>query len=172
MKLKDLKFLKIAIEKHPTNGMQLEYLDKVNAIAAMILNTSGTKTLLVKQYRPGFHGELFEIPAGLMENGEGSLETLYREMEEETGYTKADYNIIYKPSKPFIVTPGCSTESIYMYILQLKDDSIVPKNLKLDEGEELEDHWVDLDQIEALTSDLKTIFTLYLYKAIKEKVSK
>lgn len=168
-KLEDLKFLKIAIEKHPTTGIQLEFLDKPNAIAALVLNATGERALLVKQYRPGFQGEMYEVPAGIMEAGEDPSYTLEREIEEETGYLKDDYNIIYTPKKPLILSPGYTSESLYMYIIQLKDDSIKPQNLKLDVGEDLEDKWFNLDEIEEITTDFKTIFTLYLYKDLKNK---
>ena len=165
-KLEDLHFLKIAIKKHPITGIQLEYLDKPNAIAALVLNAKGDKALLVKQYRPGFQGEMYEVPAGIMEDGEDPLYTLEREIEEETGYLKNDYNIIYIPKKPLILSPGYTSESLYMYIIQLKDDSIKPQNLKLDLGEDLEGKWFDLDKIEEITTDFKTIFTIYLYKTL------
>lgn len=166
-KLEDLKFLKVAIEKHPTTGIQLEYLDKPNAIAALVLNAAGDKVLLVKQYRPGFQGYMYEIPAGIMEEGEDPVYTLEREIEEETGYLKNDYNIIYNPKKPLILSPGYTSESLYIYIIQLKNDSIVPQNLKLDIGEDLVDTWLPLNEIEEITTDFKTIFATHLYKNIK-----
>ena len=167
MELKDLKFLKIAIEKHPTTGTTLEYLIKQNAIGALIVNAQGDKTLLVKQYRPGIGGEMFEIPAGLIEAGESAISTLYREIEEETGYLKEDYDILYEPKKPLTVSPGYTQEQLYIYVIQLKDDSITPQSLKLDEGEDLTGVWFKLDEVEEISQDMKTILAVNIYKNLK-----
>ncbi|MGY0395582.1 NUDIX hydrolase [Fusobacterium sp. SYSU M8A802] len=167
MNTKDLKFLKIAVEKHPTTGTTLEYLIKQNAIAALVLNASGDKTLLVKQYRPGIAGEMYEIPAGLIENGESEINTLYREIEEETGYLTDSYNILYNPKKPLTVSPGYTQEKLYIYIIQLKDDSILPEALKLDEGEDLVGEWFSLEEVEDISQDMKTIFALSLYRNLR-----
>ena len=43
MKLEDLKFLKIAVEKHPTTQTTLEYLIKQNAIGALVVNAMELK---------------------------------------------------------------------------------------------------------------------------------
>lgn len=164
MKLEDLKFLKIAVEKHPTTGTTLEYLIKQNAIGALVINAKGDKTFLVKQYRPGITGEMYEIPAGLIEKGETALSTLYRELEEETGYLPQDYDIIYTPKKPLTVSPGYTQEKLYIYVVKLKDDSIIPQNLKLDEGEDLIGEWFNLEDVEDISQDMKTILALHLYK--------
>lgn len=164
MKLEDLKFLKIAVEKHPTTQTTLEYLIKQDAIGALVVNAAGTKTLLVKQYRPGIAGEMYEIPAGLIETGESAISTLYRELEEETGYLPKDYNIIYTPKQPLTVSPGYTQEKLYIYIVQLKDDSITPQNLKLDEGEDLSGTWFNLDEVEDISQDMKTILALHIYR--------
>lgn len=164
MKLEDLKFLKIAVEKHPTTQTTLEYLIKQDAIGALVVNAAGTKTLLVKQYRPGIAGEMYEIPAGLIEAGESAISTLYRELEEETGYLPKDYNIIYTPKQPLTVSPGYTQEKLYIYVVQLKDDSITPQNLKLDEGEDLCGTWFNLDEVEDISQDMKTILALHIYR--------
>ena len=46
-------------------------------------------------------------------------------------------------------------------------NSIIPKGQSLDEGEDLFTEWVEIDKVETLPVDLKTIFLLNLYKLKK-----
>ena len=75
----NLKFLKVGLDTHPLNNHNLEYLEKQNAIAALILNHSGDKVLFVNQYRAGVHNYIYEVPAGLIENNEEPIVALERE---------------------------------------------------------------------------------------------
>lgn len=167
LNIPELRFLKVALEKNLHANFNFEYLEKSNAIATLILNNSETKTLLVNQYRPGAKKKIFEIPAGLIDEGEEPIQTLYREVREETGFEKEDYEIIYDSTDGFFVSPGYSTEKIYLYIIKLKSDDIQPKELKLDEGEVLFSKWFDISEVESISNDMKTIFTLNIYKNIR-----
>lgn len=165
----NLKFLKIKIEPHPTTNTRLEYLDHHSAVAVLILNSTEKKSLLVEQYRPGNRGNLLEIPAGLIDEGENPLEAMYREVEEETGYEKQHFIELYKADTPLLISPGYTTERLSFFILKLKDENIKPKEKNLDEGEDLVNHWIDLKNIKRISNDLKTHFALNLYELIKKR---
>ena len=60
----------------------LEYPDWVNVIAI----TDEGLFVLEKQYRHGLGKTCYEIPAGVIEEGETPLEAAKRELHEETGY--------------------------------------------------------------------------------------
>lgn len=60
-----------------------EIIEQCNAVA--ILAFEKDKVILVKQYRFSY-GYVLEIPAGIVEKGEKSIECALRELEEETGY--------------------------------------------------------------------------------------
>ncbi len=162
----DLKFLRVRTEKHPTTGTTLEYLHHHHAVAVLILDTNEEKTLLVNQYRPGNRGNLYEVPAGLIDEDENPEEAMFREVLEETGYSKEDLDLIYSYPKPLLISPGYTTENLNFFIVKLKSNEILPKEQALDEGEDLFTEWVKLGDVEKLQIDLKTVFLLNLYNRV------
>lgn len=172
LNIPSLKFLKVGVDTDPLNNNNLEYLEKQNAIAALVLNSLENKVLFVNQYRPGIHNYMYEIPAGLIENNEEPIATLEREIREETGYKREDYDIIYNSNSGFLVSPGYTTEKLYIYIIKLKSNDIIPLELQLDDTENLYTSWVDIEVAEKMTLDMKTIFSLNIYKNLIKYKSK
>lgn len=71
----------------------LEYPDWVNVIAI----TDEGQFVLEKQYRHGLGKTCYEIPAGVIEEGESPLEAAKRELQEETGYGDGTWReLMYK----------------------------------------------------------------------------
>lgn len=162
--MENLKFLKVKVEKHPTRNINLEYLDHYSTVGVLILDEMEKKVLLVKQYRPGVKGDLFEIPAGLIDEGESVVEAMYREVREETGYIKENFELLYKPEKSLFISPGYTTENLSIFILKLISNSISAKEKKLDDSEDLSTHWVDLNEVTDLSLDFKTHYAISLNK--------
>ena len=67
--------------------------------------------ILIRQYRHATGGELLEIPAGTLHEGEDPRECALRELEEETGYRAA--TMIERAR--FWTTPGFTNEFMYLY---------------------------------------------------------
>ncbi|MGM9742044.1 MAG: NUDIX hydrolase [Candidatus Cryptobacteroides sp.] len=68
----------------------LEYPDWVNVIAI----TEDGKFVMERQYRHGLGKTCFEIPAGVIEEGEDPLDAAKRELMEETGYGEGKWRKI------------------------------------------------------------------------------
>ena len=66
--------------------------------------------VLLRQYRYPLGGYCYELPAGLVEDGEDMLEAGIREMYEETGLTFAPVHA-GSYSRPFFTTIGMTDES-------------------------------------------------------------
>lgn len=54
----------------------------------VIAITDESRFVLEKQYRHGLGKTCYEIPAGVIEEGESPLEAAKRELQEETGYSE------------------------------------------------------------------------------------
>jgi ADP-ribose pyrophosphatase len=86
--------------------------------------------LFVRQYRLGAQDDLLELPAGVLEKGEDSLEGADREVREETGM--AAHKLV--PIGQAYLAPGYSTELMYFFLAT----DLYPAPLEQDADEFLE----------------------------------
>jgi ADP-ribose pyrophosphatase len=79
---------------------------------AVVPLTSEGDVVMEHQYRHCVRGYLLEIPAGTLEPGESPLACAGRELEEETGYTAAQFIEIGRTH----ILPAYSDEVIHLFI--------------------------------------------------------
>lgn len=133
---------------------------------AGVLCIKDNKVLLVRQFRYAYEEVLYEIPAGKLEEGEDPKTAALREFEEETGNRALDLQFLT------VIYPTCgySSEKIYLYLTE----NFEPSVQHLDDDEEVEVLWMDLEQalsliLEGKIRDAKTIAALELYQLLKRK---
>ena len=122
-----------------------------------VLCVKDGKILLVKQFRYPYKEEVWEIPAGKINDGETPEQTAIRELEEEAGL------IATKIEKMFDIypTPAYTTEIIRIYhALEVKKGKV-----NLDQDEVLSAHWFTKGQIKQMIAngeicDAKTLIAL------------
>ncbi len=83
------------IAEHPVTGHTAPYFvlenpDWVNVVAL----TDEGEMILVEQWRHGVRRVELEIPAGLVDPGEGPLDAAARELREETGYVAEHLSVL------------------------------------------------------------------------------
>ena len=156
--MENFRFLKGAKMIHPTTGITLEYLDKSHAVCFVLFNETKEKVILVKQFRPRPKDYTLEVVAGLIDAGEDPKTAAFRELREETGYTEEDITDFEELKKGLFVSPGYTTENLFFFSARLKSDSIKPKELSLDEGEEIVVEWINVKDIVEKSNDMKTLF--------------
>ena len=83
-----------------------------NGGAVAVAITDENKVLLVRQYRQAMGKEMLELPAGKIEKGENPVETMKRELAEETGYSAENLSLIGE----FNPSVGYTDETLYIYM--------------------------------------------------------
>ncbi|HAV14549.1 MAG TPA: NUDIX hydrolase [Opitutae bacterium] len=95
--------------RHPTNGKEGEfyYLDSRDW-AVVVARTVDGELILVRQFRWGSDALSWELPGGIVDEGEDPVEAGLRELQEETGYVAESGKLIGHCSpNPAILNNTC-----------------------------------------------------------------
>lgn len=169
----DKGFIKINYmkdENHHNKNFKYEYIPKRDATAMLLFNYDYTKFYLVRQFRAGAMREMWEIPAGLLEDELTPLENTLKEVSEETGYKKEDILDICEVEGSF-VSAGYSTEKMYIFIGRLKENAIKGEK-HFDENENISgEGFFTFEEAKKLGAfeDFKTSYAYYYFKSIPVK---
>lgn len=114
----------------------LEFRPWANVIAL----TPDNEVVLIRQYRHGVREILWEIPGGVIDDGEDPQEGIRREFLEETGYAASEFILTGK----LYPNPAIETNSMYCF-LALDVKKVDAQNL--DAGEDIDVHLVPLNEL-------------------------
>lgn len=147
------------------NGTQAKWdvLLHDGAAAVVPIDDDGN-IILVEQYRCVEDGQVLEIPAGKLDQGEDTMVCAARELEEETGY------------KPRTLMPVCSIysavgfsdEIVYIYVA----NGLEKGQINLDEDEYVNIKKYTMDQVinKILNGEIKDSKTISAIFTVKEMI--
>ena len=121
----DISGLKVNTRKNTADGVIIYAVHKGET----------DRIVLVKQYRYSIGDYIYELPAGLVDEGECFKETAVREMKEETGlnFQPVAHEDCY--SEPFFTTVGMTDESCRTVFGEAYGE---PSNAFLEASEDIE----------------------------------
>ena len=90
-----------------------EYVRRARDLSAAVIVavTEANELVLVEQYRVPLGRRCLELPAGMIDDGEGAAQAAARELEEETGFRAATMIEIGS----FASSPGLTSESFTLF---------------------------------------------------------
>jgi len=143
----------------PNGETAMREVVKFANAAACVPLTKKREVVLIKQFRHPAGGYLYEIPAGILAEGEKPVRCAAREVEEETGLRARKMTFLGKihPS------PGVCTEVIYLFLAEKLEKSVQ----NLERGEDIKVRKVTLRKAlqmvrDGKITDAKTICVLFL----------
>lgn len=130
--------------RHPIRGSEGDfYILKTRDWVNVIPVTPDGEIVMVRQYRFGIEEMSWEIPGGIMDEGEDPLVAGARELREETGFVTDSFRVLGKvAANPAILDNYC--HFVWADGVKLEAD------LRWDEHEEIETRLFPIDEIYAM----------------------
>ncbi len=126
--------------------------------------TQDGQIVLLRQYRFAISGRILEFPAGTLEEGEHPLNSMKRELAEESGYEANQWNSL----GTMLPCPGYSDEVIHLFLARNLEK--LPKPPSGDEDEDLEVLHMSFEELDSCLAsgnealDGKSVTALYRAK--------
>jgi ADP-ribose pyrophosphatase len=122
-----------------------EVFERGEAVGVLLFDTKCNQLVLIEQFRPGIASKaeepwLIEIVAGVIDKGESLNQVAIRETQEETGLEIT--NLL--PICQYWVSPGASTERVYLFCGQVDSQLAQGIHGLLEEGEDIRLHVLSL----------------------------
>jgi len=144
-----------------SGGTSFREIVEHNGGAVAVPITADGKIVMVRQYRKAFEQAVLELPAGKIEIGEEPLETIIRELQEETGYTAGKFEFL----TAFYPSVGYTNEVLYIYVAT----ELVLGETNYDENEAMDILEMDFEEVHDMVvrgeiRDAKTMLGILLAK--------
>ena len=152
------------------NGHEGEYGQIIFPNAALAVPiTADNKVILLRQYRFAVSRYLLEFPAGTLEIGESPINSIKREIKEETGFSAEKWDEL----GTLVPAPGYANEEIYLFLA--RDLKKLNSEVKGDLDEDIKVLILDPDELDKLISsgneilDAKTVTAWFRAKQFLDK---
>lgn len=143
--------------------------DVEDAVVIAALHKPSNKLVIVKQYRVPTNDFVYELTAGLIDEGESSSVAAERELKEETGLKLLD---VISEKKKLYLSPGMTDESVNLVFCTCEGEI---SEEYLEDDESIEAMMISREEAEKLinseaTMDIKCYLVLQSFVILGEKL--
>jgi len=140
-KLIDSLHLIIYREKVQTQCGQIieDYYISIGGDVAMIAVVEDDKILMIREYKHGCRDYVWQLPAGVIGDGEPPLEAAKRELLEETGYTARSW----KSLGDWYINPPRTPDRLFIFVMK---EICKVQDPEPDISEEIAVKWIHLEE--------------------------
>lgn len=154
-----------AVSRADKENYEKRLFDKQKATDAVLIgayHVDEKKLVLLKQFRVPLNDYIYEIPAGLIDEGEDAISSAKRELLEETGLELVE---ITKVFENLYVSPGFTDECVDIVFCTCRGDI---SKLHLEEDEDIEIALYNVDEVRDILSaknkmDIKTLLVMQMF---------
>ncbi|SHI81712.1 ADP-ribose pyrophosphatase [Clostridium cavendishii DSM 21758] len=121
----------VTVKAQYFNGLK----ENIDAVIIVAVHEEFNKLVIIKQFRVPLNNYVYELPAGLIDDGEDFETTVKRELKEETGLDLVSIDM-KRTKKQVYISTGMTDESVALVYCTCKGETS-DENLEADEDIEV-----------------------------------